>query len=1052
MKKILTWLTVFICVNHLYAQTGSRGVNVTHTKDTSVFDGNIYAVIVGVSNYKYVRPLSFADRDALLFKEFLQSGAGGNVKEDNIFFKLNDSANVSTLPRMEEFLKETKKLQKGDRVYFYFAGHGDAIDPDEVFFLLQDCNPGGDINNYPMASAIQMSNIKALIKNFLINKGVEVFLIWDACRSNELGGESGLRNMQKGIVEKTDGESIMLSASAGEVSLENSSYANGHGLFTYYLIDGLSGAADNPANDGNGDGKVDMRELESWVTRKVRVDAQTKFKISQDPRFIYNGDETLSIIDSGFENEWTLDKKSESDLALNYNKTTKVSGRNVQEADSMVVELYNEFMAAVKIDSLDGVQNSAEELYKQLLNKYPDNSLTGQAGFNLAMEYINLAQDKINLYLSGQDDLTILATSKVKNEDHEDLNKAQIISSGKNYGKNAQYLNRAITLLKKDTLADLEYIKQLQAKADFLMSRSYVSNEGIVTNFSKALQLAKAALSVQPKAAYNYLLFGSLFYINRQYDSSIYYVRHALALAPNWVNAINNLGLAFDAEKKSDSARFYYRKAIAINPDFLIPYANLSYSFSSQNNYDSAYKYVRKAVDLNPLYAGGINTLGIIFHFQKMYDSAKVYYYKAISIDPKDVHAYDNLGILFYNEKMYDSSKAYYLKAISVNPEYTDGYYDLALVFESQKQFDSAKEYYYKTLSINPKYSDAFNGIGYIFLNDLKKPDSAKAYFNKTISIDPESTYAFYNLGVLFYKQNQYDSARIYYCKALSIDPNYTYAYNELANIFTIGKQFDSARIYYGKAIEMDSKFTEAYYNLGVLFYNQNKFDSAREYYNKAIAIDADYANAYNGIGNIFFKQKEYDSAMMYYRTVIPLDSLNLNAYNLLSACLGIKVQIDSSAYVLKQIIKHKIADSSTFRIGIIISNYYQEQKSFDKEIDITQLLYNYDSAYHIAGVDSSQKANLLNNLAYAYVFNGQADQSKYYYTKAGFLDYYYYNMACMKSLDKKTKEALENLELSFKNGFNDFDHIQEDTDLDNIRNTDEFKQLLKKYFPGKAK
>ena len=255
------------------------------------------------------------------------------------------------------------------------------------------------------------------------------------------------------------------------------------------------------------------------------------------------------------------------------------------------------------------------------------------------MEYINLAQDKINLYLSGKDDLTILATSKVKSEDHDALNKAQIISSGKNYGKNAQYLNRAITLLKKDTIADLEYIKQLQAKADFLMSRSYVSNEGIVTDFSKALHLAKDALSVQPKAAYNYLLFGSLYYINKQYDSSIYYVRHALALAPNWVNAITNLGLAFDAEKKSDSARFYYRKAIATNPDFLIPYANLSYSFSSQNNYDSAYKYGRKAVDLNPLYAGGINTLGIIFHFQKMYDSAKVYYYKAISIDPERCRA-----------------------------------------------------------------------------------------------------------------------------------------------------------------------------------------------------------------------------------------------------------------------------------------------------------------------------------------------------------------------------------------------------------------------------
>src|SRR6185312_5978740 len=115
-----------------------------------------------------------------------------------------------------------------------------------------------------------------------------------------------------------------------------------------------------------------------------------------------------------------------------------------------------------------------------------------------------------------------------------------------------------------------------------------------------------------------------------------------------------------------------------------------------------------------------------------------------------------------------------------------------------------------------------------------------------------------------------------------------------------------------------------------------------------------------------------------------------------------------------------------------------------------TQAIYDYDSAYHITGVDSSQKANLLNNLAYGYLFIGKTELSKYYYTKTGLLHYYYYNMACIGSLDKKTKEALENLELSFQNGYKDYDHILQDTDLDNIRNTEEFKQLIKKYFPDK--
>ena len=91
-----------MCVNHLYAQTGSRGVAVTATKDTTVFNGNIYAVIVGVSDYKYVKPLSFADQDALLFRDFLQSKSGGSVKADNIFLILDSDANASTQPRIRK--------------------------------------------------------------------------------------------------------------------------------------------------------------------------------------------------------------------------------------------------------------------------------------------------------------------------------------------------------------------------------------------------------------------------------------------------------------------------------------------------------------------------------------------------------------------------------------------------------------------------------------------------------------------------------------------------------------------------------------------------------------------------------------------------------------------------------------------------------------------------------------------------------------------------------------------------------------------------------------
>ena len=112
MKKTINCLFFLFCFLKLSAQNDSRGAVITSTNPNSAFNGNIYAVIVGVSNYKYIKPLSFEDQDGLLFKDFLQSKAGGSVKADNIFLALNQDANASTQPRIRKWLTETKQLQK----------------------------------------------------------------------------------------------------------------------------------------------------------------------------------------------------------------------------------------------------------------------------------------------------------------------------------------------------------------------------------------------------------------------------------------------------------------------------------------------------------------------------------------------------------------------------------------------------------------------------------------------------------------------------------------------------------------------------------------------------------------------------------------------------------------------------------------------------------------------------------------------------------------------------------------------------------------------------
>ena len=77
-----------LSVKGISQNTNERGV--IRKSDTTIVRGATYAIIIGISNYKNVTPLQYADRDAQAFESFLLSDAGGKVPTVNIETFLND--------------------------------------------------------------------------------------------------------------------------------------------------------------------------------------------------------------------------------------------------------------------------------------------------------------------------------------------------------------------------------------------------------------------------------------------------------------------------------------------------------------------------------------------------------------------------------------------------------------------------------------------------------------------------------------------------------------------------------------------------------------------------------------------------------------------------------------------------------------------------------------------------------------------------------------------------------------------------------------------------
>lgn len=232
--------------------------------------GQKYAVVVGVSKYANrgngLENLRFADRDAAAFREFLRSPGGGALPSENIRYLVNEDATVQNV-RSALFTFLTKARPE-DLVVMYFAGHG-AADPNDrrnLYLLTYDTKPedmGG--------TAFPMWQLQDVFTRILKTRHVVTFT--DSCHSYGISGErlgTGAKdnNLINQYLSKMAGEgdrAVITASDISQLSFESEQWDGGHGVFTYFLLKGLQGAA-----DANHDGTVTAGELFAYVKSHVQ--------------------------------------------------------------------------------------------------------------------------------------------------------------------------------------------------------------------------------------------------------------------------------------------------------------------------------------------------------------------------------------------------------------------------------------------------------------------------------------------------------------------------------------------------------------------------------------------------------------------------------------------------------------------------------------------------------------------------------------------------------------------------------------------------------------
>lgn len=499
-----------------------------------------------------------------------------------------------------------------------------------------------------------------------------------------------------------------------------------------------------------------------------------------------------------------------------------------------------------------------------------------------------------------------------------------------------------------------------------------------------------------------------------------------------------------------------------------------SYNYSrgveaiNNNNAEEALDYLNKEINEHPDNGYAFAWIALVRNYNEEFGRALTAANVAVKkIPSKDkeykAFAYGTRAQVYLNLKDTIQALKDYSQAINIVPDDDRFYNQRAQVYYEQGKYDLADKDYLKMISLKEGDVMGYMGIGRN-ANAQKRYEDAIKQFDYVVKLEPNYSSAYSFRAESYIGLKKYNEAIDDVISALGIDRDRK-AFYELQELADSAFEQTVAKLKVQKIKEPNEQSWD--YDLGIVYERAAKYNKAIAYYKESLEKESNIITA-SRISSCYDDLGDYDKALEYCNQAIALDSVKANY-------LYEKANILDNAGRTQEAIKTMsdyIANTPDEPAG-----YYQRGWFKDYSGDIEGALEDYTMAI-----------TLQPNVAYAYLNRGVLYRLKGENAKAesdfkqvvrldsipeeaecSFYAYYYlgqkdkaieilntildkdkkgncYDAACLYSVMGEKEKALSYLRQSLEDGYRRFAHIKRDRDLNNIRNTEEFKVLLKEF------
>ena len=232
----------------------------------------------------------------------------------------------------------------------------------------------------------------------------------------------------------------------------------------------------------------------------------------------------------------------------------------------------------------------------------------------------------------------------------------------------------------------------------FYSSRTIIRNFDWKNNLTIFLKTTKTSSN----SAKIYMNLGIEYLSMNDLEKALYFESKALAIFPEYGDALNTIGAIYFQKGELDKAQSYFEEAIKLNQKFFAGHSNLGLILKQKGDFKKAIEEFEKSIQLNPHQYEAYYNISLCYIALGELSKAKDNLIKSLEYKPDNIDVYLQLALISANEKDISQAIYYNEKIIMFDSNFLLAYSNLARLYILNKDFQKAKEYVDAGLIIEP--------------------------------------------------------------------------------------------------------------------------------------------------------------------------------------------------------------------------------------------------------------------------------------------------------------------------------------------------------------